>query len=51
MGFSNSMYLSERQNCDRDYALIHFMRENGKLSENANVQEVLDFFLQVEKRF
>ena len=48
MGYSNSMYLSERQNCDRNFALAHFMREHGQLPENADIQEVLEFFIQVK---
>lgn len=44
--FNNSVYLSERETADRNFALAYFMRENGAFPEGTNVQEVLDFYFQ-----
>jgi len=44
--FNNSVYLSERQTADRNFALGYFMRENGAFPENNNLIETLEFYFQ-----
>ncbi len=45
-GFSNSVYLSERQTADRNFALGYFMREKKVFREDANLVETLEFYFQ-----
>lgn len=42
-----SIFLSEREVADRNFALGYFMRENKVFPENANLLECLDFYFQV----
>lgn len=44
--FNNSVYLSEKNTADRNFALAYFMRENGAFPQNTEVTEVLDFYFQ-----
>jgi glutaminase len=44
--FNNSVYLSERQTADRNFALGYFMRENKAFPENTNLIETLEFYFQ-----
>lgn len=44
--FNNSVYLSERQSADRNFALAYFMREKNAFPENTNIHEVLDIYFQ-----
>lgn len=44
--FNNSVYLSERQTADRNFALGYFMRENRAFPENNNLIETLEFYFQ-----
>ncbi|MGI9550078.1 MAG: glutaminase A, partial [Aurantibacter sp.] len=44
--FNNSVYLSERQTADRNYALAYFMRENKAFPDKTNITEVLDTYFQ-----
>ena len=44
--FSNSVYLSERQTADRNFALGYFMREKGAFPPDIDLQDVLDFYFQ-----
>lgn len=44
--FSNSVYLSERQTADRNFALGYFMREHKAFPENTQLVEVLEFYFQ-----
>ena len=46
VGFNNSIYLSEKQTADRNFALAYFMRESNSFPENTNMLEVLDFYFQ-----
>ena len=46
VGFNNSVYLSERQTADRNFALGYFMRENAAFPENTNLLEILEFYFQ-----
>lgn len=45
-GFSNAVYLSERQTADRNFALGYSMRERGAFPSNTNLIETLEFFFQ-----
>lgn len=46
VGFNNSVYLSERQTADRNFALGYFMRENAAFPEKTNLLETLEFYFQ-----
>jgi glutaminase len=46
VSFNNSVYLSERQTADRNYALAYFMREKNAFPENTNLTETLEFYFQ-----
>lgn len=45
-GFSNPVYLSERQSADRNFALGYFMREKGAFPEGTDLVETLEFYFQ-----
>ena len=54
LGFNNSIFLSERDSADRNFALAHFLRENDCFpppSSNSNISDLLDFYFQVIKIF
>lgn len=44
--FGGSIYLSERETADRNFALAYYMREKGTFPRNANLIDVLDFYFQ-----
>jgi glutaminase len=44
--FNNSVYLSERQTADRNFALGYFMKENKAFPENTDLVETLEFYFQ-----
>jgi len=46
IGFNNSVFLSERDTADRNFALAYFMKENKCFPEGFNLQETLDFYFQ-----
>jgi glutaminase len=46
VGFSNSVYLSERATADRNFALGYFMRENKAFPENTDLIATLEFYFQ-----
>ena len=46
IGFNNSVYLSEKQTADRNFALGYFMRENKAFPEKTNLLETLEFYFQ-----
>lgn len=46
VNFNNSVYLSERQTADRNFALAYFMREKNAFPENTNLTETLEFYFQ-----
>ena len=46
LGFDNSVYLSERETADRNFALAYFMRESNAFPEGADLQKTLDFYFQ-----
>jgi glutaminase len=45
-GFNNSVYLSERQHADRNFALGYTMRENKAFPEGTDLLETLEFYFQ-----
>ena len=45
-GFDNSVYLSERETADRNFALAYYMREKGVFPEGTDLHDVLDFYFQ-----
>ena len=47
IGFNNSVFLSERDTADRNFALAYFMKENKCFPKHFNLQECLDFYFQV----
>jgi glutaminase len=44
--FSNSVYLSERQTADRNFALGYFMREHKAFPEGTELIDILEFYFQ-----
>ncbi|MEE2960938.1 MAG: glutaminase A [Myxococcota bacterium] len=44
--FSNSVYLSERQTADRNFALGYFMRENEAFPKGTELIDILEFYFQ-----
>jgi glutaminase len=46
VGFSNSVYLSERRSADRNFALGYLMREHKAFPEHTQLIETLEFYLQ-----
>ena len=52
LGFNNSIFLSERDTADRNFALAYFLRENNCFpppSPDINIPDILDFYFQVIK--
>lgn len=44
--FGNSVYLSERQTADRNFALGYFMREHGAFPDGTDLIDILEFYFQ-----
>lgn len=44
--FSTSVFLSERETADRNYALGYFMRENRAFPGGVDLHDVLEFYIQ-----
>ena len=47
LGFNNSVFLSEKECADRNFALAYHMRENNCFPNNTSLQETLEFYFQV----
>lgn len=45
-GFDNSVYLSEKETADRNFALAYFMRENKAFPPDTDIIATLDFYFQ-----
>lgn len=45
-GFDNSVYLSEKDTADRNFALAYFMRENKAFPPDTDLIATLDFYFQ-----
>lgn len=50
LGFNNSIFLSEREAADRNYALGFYMREHNCYPDKSNLKEILDFYFQVHAK-
>ena len=46
VGFNNSIYLSERDHADRNFALAYFMKDQGSFCTDVDLQSVLNFYFQ-----
>ncbi len=46
VGFSNSVYLSERKTADRNFALGYFMQEHRCFPEGTDLIDTLEFYFQ-----
>ena len=46
VNFNNSVYLSERQTADRNFALAYFMKEKKAFPPKTNLTETLEFYFQ-----
>ncbi|KAL0490929.1 hypothetical protein AKO1_009802 [Acrasis kona] len=46
-GFNQSVYLSEKDTAHRNKALSYFMASNGAFPKNVDIDETLDFYLQM----
>lgn len=46
VSFNNTVFLSERDSADRNFALAYFLRENGAFSKETSVGATLDFYFQ-----
>jgi glutaminase len=44
--FNNSVYLSERDSADRNFALAYFMKENNSFPKNTDILETLEFYFR-----
>ena len=44
--FSTSVFLSERETADRNYALGYFMREKRSFPDGVDLHDVLEFYIQ-----
>jgi glutaminase len=47
VGFSQSVYLSEKDTAHRNRALAYFMASKGVFPSNVNIDETIDFYLQM----
>jgi len=47
LGFNNSVFLSEKECADRNFALAYHMRENSCFPPNTSIQETLEFYFQL----
>lgn len=47
IGFDNSVFLSERETADRNYALSYYMREHKVFPKDLNLQDTLDLYFQI----
>lgn len=45
-GYDNTVYLSEKQTADRNFALAYFMRESRAFPPDTDVVDTLDFYFQ-----
>lgn len=45
-GYNNSVYNSELETADRNFALAHYMREMGALNKSADIKKTLDIYFQ-----
>ena len=48
VGFNNSVFLAEKEEADRNYALAYYMKENNCFPKGTNIKQCLDFWYQVK---
>jgi glutaminase len=46
VGFDNSIFLSEKEHANRNYALAHIMMENGVFPEDTDIEKTLMLYFQ-----
>jgi glutaminase len=46
VGFDNSVFLSEKENANRNYALAHIMMENGVFPDGTDIDKTLMLYFQ-----
>ena len=46
LSFSNSVFLSERDTSNRNFALGYFMKDQGGFPEGVNLEKILNFYFQ-----
>ncbi|MDQ7976906.1 glutaminase A [Paraburkholderia sp. SARCC-3016] len=46
VSFNNTVFLSERDSADRNFALAYFLRENAALPAGTSITATLDFYFQ-----
>jgi glutaminase len=46
VSFNNTVFLSERDSADRNFALAYFLRENAAFPKNTSISATLDFYFQ-----
>jgi glutaminase len=46
VSFNNSVYLSEKESADRNFALGYYMKEKGAFPKNTDLQATLEFYFQ-----
>ena len=51
MSFNNSIFLSEKETADRNFALAYYMKEMKCFPKGFVLQECLDFYFQVRLLF
>ena len=49
IGFNNSVFLSERDTADRNFAMAYLMREYKCFPKHNSLQETMDLYFQVMK--
>ena len=47
VGFNNAVFLSEREEADRNFALAYYMKEHNCFPEGVDLKNCLDFYFQV----
>ncbi|KAI0207402.1 Glutaminase kidney [Lamellibrachia satsuma] len=47
IGFNNSVFLSERETADRNFAIGYLLKENKCFPSGVNLTEVMDFYFQL----
>jgi glutaminase len=47
ISFNNAVFMSEREDADRNYALAYYMRENHCFPDGTDLNACLDLYFQV----
>jgi glutaminase len=46
IGFSQTVYLSEKATANRNFALAYYMASQGALQKHVDIQDTMDFYFQ-----